>query len=147
MNSQTFTPEEVKIGLHLDLIRHLLKMNEQSDTHYNEIKVWTDGYCTIVDWVQRNYNDDYCDDRFELLQSDELIMKEVEFPDGHYDYFTRESADKALDEWLIEHPSWKRTQYGQWYNEEEEKYIKEQLLTQENKPQQLSLEDFGIKTE
>jgi len=125
MNSQTFTPEEVKKGLHLELIKHLLEMNEKSDIHYNEIKIWTDGYCTIVDWVQKHYEDDDCDDSFELVREDEIIMKEIHFPDGHSEYFPRLEADKALADWLKEHPNWVQNEYGRWYDETEEKWYDE----------------------
>ena len=147
LNSQVFTPEEVKQGLHLDLIKHLLEMNGKSDRHYNQILVNTDGYCTMVEWVQRSYNDDNCDERFELLEYDEIPMKEVRYPDGHYDYLPREMVDQAFKEWCEEHPNYKQNQYGIWYDEEEEKALREEIENQEHQPRQLSIEDFGITIE
>ena len=147
MNSQVFTPEEVKQGLHLDLIKHLLEMNEKSDRHYNQILVNTDGYCTMVEWVQRSYNDDSYDDRFELLEYDDVVMKEVHYPDNHYDYLPRGEVEQAFKEWCEEHPNYKQNQYGVWYNEDEVKALEDFIKEPDNQPKQMSLEDFGIKIE
>ena len=142
LNSQVFTPEEVKQGLHLDLIRYLLEMNEKSETQYNQILIDTDGYCTMVEWVQRSYKDDSCDDRFEKVEYDELVMKEVHFPDNHYDYVPRCEAEQALRDWCEEHPNYRQDSYGRWYDVNE--YKQELVDEQTNQPKQLSLEDFGI---
>lgn len=147
MNSQVFTPEEVKQGLHLDLIKHLLEMNEKSKKHYNQILVNTDGYCTMVEWVQRSYSDDSCDDRFELLEYDEVVMKEVHYPDNHYDYLPRDEVEQAFKDWCEEHPNYKQNQYGIWYDEDEVKAFEDFIEETDNQPKQMSLEDFGIKIE
>ena len=38
-NSQAFTPEEVKKGLHLDLISYLLDYNSKADGYFNDIHI------------------------------------------------------------------------------------------------------------
>ena len=49
-NSMAFTPEEVKKGLHLKLLNTLLDLNAaREDASYNDIHIWSDSYCTIID--------------------------------------------------------------------------------------------------
>ena len=119
VNSQSFTPKEVEKGLHLKLINTLLEINQEKENFYNQIMIDTDGYCLIVNWVERSYNGDF-NTRFELLEDDDVVMKEVHFPDNHYDYLFPEEVEQALNDWHNEHPNYKQNQYGIWYNEDEQ---------------------------
>jgi len=120
-NYQAFTPEEVKKGLHLDLLNYLLDHNRKNDTQYYDIHITTDGYCTIIEWVDVNYNHDYgTEGKFRFVPCDGVIMLERSFPDGHYDYFESDAEfNEKLDSWLKEHPGWVKGPYGNWTNETE----------------------------
>ena len=123
-NSQAFTPEEVKKGLHLDLIKYLLDYNQKAEGYFNDIHIDTDGYCVIVEWVTESYKD-ACSS-FEFVDEDEVVLKIVKFPDGSYDYV--EDQDEANDRfqlWLHENPGLEKGPYGGWINKNED--IKENL--------------------
>ena len=150
MNSQSFTPKEVEKGLHLKLIKTLLEINVDKENYFNQIMIDTDGYCTIVNWVEKDYDD--CSERFELLGDDDVIMKEVLFPDNHTECLFKEDIAQALDDWLKEHPSYKQNAYGIWYDEDTlTNQIKETNSTNvtptRETTKQMSLEDFGIEIE
>lgn len=113
-NSQAFTPEEVKKGLHLDLINYLLSYNEKSEGFFNDIHIDSDGYCVIIEWVTESYTDSCTS--FEFVGSDEEILKIVHYPDNSYGYASDE--DEANDMfllWLRENPGWERNSYGVWH--------------------------------
>ena len=126
-NSQAFTPEEVKNGLHLDLINYLLDYNSKADGYFNDIHIDTDGYCVIVEWVQESYKE-ACTS-FEFVDQDEEIMKIVHYPDNSYGYASDE--DEANDMfllWLHENPGWEKNEYGRWYKKAaNDELIKENL--------------------
>jgi len=134
-NSMAFTPEEVKKGLHLKLLNTLLELNaEREDASYNDIHIWSDSYCTIIDWV--DYNDEYGCGKFEFVGGNEYVMYEGKFPDDHYEMcYSEDDFNKRLDDWLKEHPGWEKTEYGQWYNKAEQeafrKMLEKQSITEE----------------
>lgn len=114
-NSQAFTPEEVKNGLHLDLINYLLDYNSKAEGYFNDIHIDTDGYCVIVEWVQESYKE-ACTS-FEFVDHDEEIMKVVHYPDNSYGYASDEDeANDMLLLWLHENPGWEKNEYGRWHN-------------------------------
>ena len=119
MNSAAFTPEEVEEGLLQDLLNYLLDYNKKSKKSYYDIHLYSDGYCTLIDWVDRFYDMNWEDDKFVLLKSDEVIQKEVRFPDDHYELMYPEDVDDRLKEWYEKHPEWVKTEYGTWTNMEE----------------------------
>lgn len=128
-NSQAFTPEEVKKGLHLDLIKYLIDYNMKSKDFFNEIHITNDGFCTIVNWLHDSYTEKV--EEFRYISYDEEVMIRVELPDKSYQYvFTKEEAKETLDDWLKEHPSWKQNEYGNWYNTEEVSYVKDDSVWQ-----------------
>ena len=129
MNSQAFTPEEVEQGLHIDLIRFLLDLSNKMKDSYFDIHITSDGYCTIVEWVDVSYNFPGEEDKFVLLKGDEYIMKEIRYPDNTYDLVYPEEVEEKLSEWHKQHPEWVKTSYGTWTNEEENKKWKEMLDT------------------
>ena len=73
-NYMAFIPEEVEKGLHLDLIKTLLDINNKSEDHFNEIHITTDSYCTIVEWVYIPIDRSY-GGKFEFIDEDEYIEK------------------------------------------------------------------------
>ena len=126
-NSQTFTPEEVKQGLHLDLISYLLSYNEKAKDYFNDIHIDSDGYCIIVEWVQESLTD--ATTSFEFVDYDETILKIVKFPDNSYDYV--EDQDEANDRfqlWLHQNPGWEKDGNGSWYNKTENDERMKELL-------------------
>lgn len=124
-NSMAFTPEEVERGQHLKLLQTLFELNaDKEDASYNDIHIWSDGYCTIIDWV--DYNPEFGTGRFEFVPCDGYILREFQFPDNHYEMFSDEDEfNEALKEWLKDNPGWVKTSYGTWTNEiENEKWRK-----------------------
>jgi hypothetical protein len=116
-NLQAFTPEEVKQGLHLDLIKYLLDYNAKSKDYFNDIHIDNDGYCTIIEWVSESRED--ATTSFEFVDCDETILKIVRFPDNSYDYV--EDQDEANDRfqlWLHENPDWEKDGFGGWKKKE-----------------------------
>ena len=127
-NSQAFTPEEVKKGLHLDLLNYLLDHNKKNETQYYDIHITTDGYCTIIEWTDISYNQEYGPEgKFEFVPADGYVMIEKTFPDNHTELcYNEEDYQERLDEFLKENPGWVKTHYGTWTNEiENEKYRKQ----------------------
>jgi len=116
-NEKAFTPEEVELGLHLDLINHLLDYNKKATDYFYDIHITSDGYCTIVEWVDKSFNGDYDEQGFRHLNYDEVIMKEVRFPDNHIEYLFADEADEKLNEWIKENPDYKQNIFGIWYKD------------------------------
>ncbi len=129
-NSTAFTPKEVEKGLHLKLIKHLLEEGAEFNDAYNDIHVWSDSYCTIVEWNQVHFDNSFGDGKFEFVDYDERIAKEVRFPDNHFELLPPEEEDEAIKEWLKENPGWEKNEWGFWYNVKEEKEIQEHLKDQ-----------------
>lgn len=130
-NHQSFTPEEVQQGLHSDFLNILLKYNNVSKTHYNDIHLTTDGYCFIIEWETIPYSHEY-GGSFKYVGEDEVIMLERHFPDNHYDYFySEEDYQERLNEWLKENPGWVKTSYGTWTNEIENEHFRKMLEGEE----------------
>lgn len=115
MNTQAFTPEEVEKGVMDKFLKHLLELSNELEDSHLDIHITTDGFCTIIEWL--DVFDSYDDSaKFVLLNSDEVIMKEVDFPDNHYEYMFAEEVEERLKEWHKEHPEWKKDDWGRWYN-------------------------------
>ena len=113
-NYMTFSRKDQDKGLHLKLINTLLEFNKESDDHYVEILVRNE-YCDIlvVEWVENFYNDNDFNTHYKPISSDQYVMMEYEFPDGHYEYVeSYEQGNELLQEWLKENPGWEKTQYG-----------------------------------
>ena len=114
-NHQGFTPEEVKKGLLTDLLAYLLDYNKKSENYYYDIHITSDGYCTIVEWSDVSYDRDHGQEgKFQFVDYDEVVMKEVRFPDDHTELCYPEEAEDKLREWLIEHPEWRKNCWGCW---------------------------------
>lgn len=124
-----FTPEEVKKGLHTKLISFLLDLNRDLEDSYNDIHIWSDSCCTIVDWCNVSY--DSGDGRFDYVGEGEVIMIEEQFPDGHYEMcYDEEDFNERLEQFLKDNPGWVKTSYGTWTNEIENKKFQE-LMSKE----------------
>lgn len=128
-NSQAFTPEEVEAGLLQDLLNYLLGHNKKNKNQYYDIHITTDGYCSIVEWTDVSYNNEYGDEgKFEYVPYNGQVMLEFTFPDNHYEMcYNEEDYQERLQEWLKENPGWVKTSYGTWTNEIENEKYREQL--------------------
>ena len=126
-NYQSFTPEEVEQGFHLEFLNTLLNYNKVSKDHYNDIHLTTDGYCTIIEWETIPYNHEY-GGSFKYVGEDEVIMLERHFPDNHTELcYDEEDYQEKLAEWLKENPGWVKTSYGTWTNEIENESFRKLL--------------------
>lgn len=99
-NETAFTPEEVDRGAHLDLIKYLLSYNEKAEHRYNDIHITSDGYCTIVQWVDCDYE---CDDtaKFRFVDEDQYVMTEYRLPDNSTVMcFDKDEYKEYLEEYL-----------------------------------------------
>lgn len=127
-NSQAFTPEEIKAGLLQDLLNYLLSYNQKCKSGYYDIHIWSDGYCTIVDWIDINFEFRGEEGEFEFVPSNGQVMLEYSFPDNHYEqFYNEEEYQERLQEWLKENPGWEKTEYGTWYNRIENEKIRKYL--------------------
>lgn len=115
VNCKAFIPEEVEAGLHLDLLNYLLTYNSKSQDYYYDIHCYTDGYCTIIEWVDRSYTKDIDYGQFTFVDCDHHILKEVVFPDNHIEYLEDDDEPTAIEEWLKENPGWELNSFGHWY--------------------------------
>ena len=123
VNSVAFTPEEVELNLHLDLINYLLSFNQKSKNSYFDIHITTDGYCTIVEFATLDHEFSQDVEGFVFMDEEHYLLKRVNFPDGHYDYVDDDAAQNVMDDWLQKHPGWKRDQFGHWSQERPEELI------------------------
>ena len=118
-NNMAFTPEEVKAGLFQKFLDTLMHYNANSDQHYCDIHITTDGYCTILEWENVPYNHEW-GGSFQYVQEDEYVMHELELPDGTYVRSTNKIEDKEIiDDFIAEHPDYQ-------YDWALEKWIKKQ---------------------
>ena len=115
INSVAFSPEDVQKNLHIDLINYLLSFNQKSEDSFFDIHVTSDGFCTIVEFVNltRGIND--TSEGFVYMDEEHYLLKRVNFPDNSYDYFDDDVAEEALKNWLADHPGWKKDEFGRWY--------------------------------
>lgn len=134
-NYQAFTPDEVEQGLHLDLLNYLLEHNKKNTNQYYDIHITTDGYCTIVEWTDVNYDEDYGPyGKFEFVPADGCVMLEKIFPDNHGEMcYDEEDYEERLAEFLKENPGWVKNSFGRWTNELETEKYKEQPKEEGNK--------------
>ena len=125
-NEKSFTPEEIEQGLFDDLIRYLLDYNKKSKQDYYDIHITSDGYCTIVEWVDVMYNNEYGEDgKFIFVDYDQVVMIEKTFPDNHVErVLSEEEGNERLQEWLEQNPGWVKNEFDDWvYVNNKEKQI------------------------
>ena len=134
-NYQSFTPEEVTEGLHLDLLNYLLDHNKKNETQYYDIHITSDSYCTIIEWADVNYDRDYGPQgTFQYVPADGNVMIERMFPDNHIEMcYDEEDYRERLDNFLKENPGWVKDPFGVWTNEIENKKLAKELFGLEGK--------------
>lgn len=128
-NLMIFSRKDQEKGLHLKLINTLIEFNRESDDHFVEILIKPED-CNFleVEWIENYYKtEEEYSIHYKPVSTDQYVMMEYEFPDGHYEYVeSYEQGNELLQEWLKENPGWEKTEYGRWVNKEEnEKLLKE----------------------
>lgn len=122
-----FSKKDQEKGLHIKLLNTLLEFNSESSDYFLEILIKTEDFDEVrIEWIQNYYKSDY-DTHYKPVSSDQYVMMDYEFPDGHYEYVeSYEQGNELLQEWLKGNPGWEKTEYGRWVNKEEnEKLLKE----------------------
>ena len=71
MNSMSFTPKDVEKGELRKFLDTLLSMD--LDERYNEIHIWSDSFCTIVDWECVPWDHSY-GGTFEYVDEDHEVI-------------------------------------------------------------------------
>ncbi len=125
----TFSKKDQEKGLHLKFLNYLLEFNRESDDHFVEILIKPED-CNFltIEWIENYYEtEEEYSTHYKPVSTDQYVMMEFEFPDGHYEYVeSYEQGNELLQEWLKENPGWEKTEYGRWVNKEEnEKLLKE----------------------
>ena len=106
-----------------------LDHNKKNETQYYDIHITTDGYCTIIEWTDVDYNQEFGPEgKFEYVPFDGYVMIEKTFPDNHTELcYNEEDYQERLDDFLKENPGWVKTSYGTWTNEIENERIRKEL--------------------
>ncbi len=132
-NYQAFTPDEVEQGLHLDLLNYLLEHNKKNKNQYYDIHITTDGYCTIIEWTDVSYSQEFgSEGKFGYVPYNGQVMLEFTFPDNHSEMcFDEKDYEERLEEFLKENPGWVKTSYGTWTNEIENERFRKELEEKE----------------
>lgn len=119
-NTQVFTQKDVEKGLHLEFINSLLHQGNEG-TFGVSIRIRQEYLDLVhVDWCQVDYEDGG-DEKFIFKGCDDILMREVYLPDGHYEYVKPGEEDDLIKEWSLRNPEWERNEFGVWVNVEEER--------------------------
>ena len=116
MNLMAFAPEEKE---NMKKLLKFLVEDYDSEDYYNEVHITSDGYCTIVEWETVPYDGSF-GGKFEYVDVDHEVLKQLWFPDNHYEYVFDDDEEEVLEEWLKDNPGYKKNNYGSWYKEEDE---------------------------
>ena len=124
MNRQSFDLEKPNGKKQfLALLNALMDYNEDPDNSYfNDIHIKQEESFAVIEWDTVPYSGEW-GGHWHFLEDDEVIMKEVHFPDGHYDYVFPEEVEETIKKWHEDHPEWVKTSYGTWTNMEENRYF------------------------
>ena len=111
-----------------DFILKLFEAEELGSSNYhNDIHCYRAmDNLWAVEWVQTlDCLEEDLASKFVLLEPQDSVMRQVNFPDGHYDYVEAndEAVRQAQDDWRKDHPDYKegkatkgRTDYGDQEN-------------------------------
>lgn len=120
VNKQVFDTSKENYKEHLNrFLETLLAYNiDFENDSYNDIHIYQEECLVIVEWTTIPYSGEW-GGTFKFVNEDETIMREVNFPDGHYEFVFPEEVDETLKKWYEKHPEWVKTDYGIWTNVEE----------------------------
>ena len=120
-NEIVLKPEEVNNGLLTKWINFLTETSKELANSYYDIHITSDGYCTMIQFNDVSFDPTQESGKFEFVDYDEQVMKEVEMPDGTCQYiFREEDSEEVIKEFLKEHPNYYKNQFGRWVNKDEE---------------------------
>lgn len=153
-NQESFTPEEVKRGKHLKLLKTLFELegdavedDTEADKAY-DIHIWTDSYCLVIEWCDRWFDPCIDSGHFEFIDENQVVLQEVTLPDNSIVYATDDDdARRLLDEFLEENPQWHKNQWGMWTDDDGHNPIYEQLRNTEFATTSASTSDEPITIE
>lgn len=99
-NSQEFSKEEIKQGLHLDFIKCLIGMTLKSDTSKNDMHIWFDDETLVVDWINSTYGYEYDYGKFRYVDPEDKIVHEYHTPYGETVYLEN---DAEYEDYIAEY--------------------------------------------
>lgn len=102
-NSISFSPEEVEAGLLAQQINTMLDFNKNSQDFSYDIHLWTDGYSTVLDFVQTP-NDGSYGGGFAFIDEDQEILSRVRYPDGSSELCYPDEVEEKKADWKAAHP-------------------------------------------
>lgn len=111
INSQRFTFRAGRKDV-LDFIDALIRL--KGDKSVNDIHIRPDIRCAafIVEWVQETADEEGYSPRggWRFVEADQDVMTCLELPDGTYKHVLPENATAELRAWLDAHPTWRRNE-------------------------------------
>lgn len=117
-----------------EFLDYLLAYNAEVSELYMDIHIYQEDLFTMVDWDQVPYDHEW-GGQFKYVDWDQIVVKEVGFPDGHYEYALDEEHEKQLwDDFHKQHPEWVKTEWGTWTNEEENAKFRKRVEKTSTKP-------------
>ena len=120
MNSMYFSANDVESGLMTKLIDFLTLYTYDSEDTKVDIHIKPDDVgAFVVEWECCPWDNSF-GGRFEFVDRDEFVTKEICYPDGTYEYCPEYDVDEAWSTWLSENPGWHKDDWGQWVNKEDE---------------------------
>ena len=99
-NRQYFSDKDVEAGLHIKFIQFLLANFESNEYRIDMHVYHEDCGAVIVEWIRQSWS--HLDEMgsFQFVDADKVVVQEVQFPDGHYDYArSNEEAAQLLKAW------------------------------------------------
>jgi len=90
----------------------LLNHNRDCLDNYNDIHIYQEEDLIIIEWTQKGYDEPEDNGVFRFVDYNQEIMTEVYFPDNSSMYVQPSEEGNALDEWLKEHPTYEKDQFG-----------------------------------
>lgn len=131
-NTQVFDMED-KDGLKRAMTFIWMLLQDRNDLYYNDIHIREEERYLILDWTQVYFDTERESGSFQFVDYDQYVMKEIYFPDGHYEYVTSpEEEEEKRSEWQKENPEWTKNKYGTWVNEEENRRWRESVEEDRN---------------
>lgn len=137
INSLTFDATKPNERKHFEaFLKTLIDYNADFDNdHFNDIHIKQEENLIVLEWMQIPYSHEW-GGTWQFVGEDEVIMKEVYFPDNHCEYRFPEEAEDAIKDWINEQAAkgeiWEKTPYGTWTNiTENERFRKMQEEEQE----------------
>ena len=120
LNRQSFDLDTPNGRKHFQrLLDTLIDYNQdKEESHYNDIHISQEESFIIIEWDSVPYSHEW-GGQWKYLEDDDVLMKEVVFPDNHYEYVFPDEVEETLEEWHKNNPDWVKTSYGTWTNTEE----------------------------